>query len=191
MASNDGLSRCRWAADEPLMRAYHDLEWGTPCHDDRRLFELLILEGFQAGLSWATILRKRENFRRAFEGFDPERVASYGQEEIGRLLQDPGIVRNRLKVGAAVSNAAAFLRVQKENVSFDGFLWSFVGGKPLELPEARTPATIPVTTPESYALSKALQARGFKFVGSTICYALMQAVGMANDHVVGCFKAPR
>jgi DNA-3-methyladenine glycosylase I len=182
--------RCPWVGSDPLMVAYHDQEWGVPCHDDRELFERLLLEGFQAGLSWSTILRKREAFRRAFDGFDPLRVAAYGQADIDRLLADPGIVRNRLKVAAAVRNARSFLAVQAELGSFDRYVWSFVGGSPLRrLARPTTLAEIPATTPESDALSKDLKRRGFTFVGSTICYAFMQSAGLVDDHVQGCFRA--
>ena len=172
------------------MIAYHDDEWGVPCHDDRELFERLMLEAFQAGLSWATILRKREQFRRAFDGWAPESVAAYGEEEVARLLADPGIVRNRLKVRAAIRNAQALLQVRCEHGAFDAYVWSFVGGAPLErsAPPANL-AAIPARTPQSDALSKDLQRRGFTFVGSTICYAFMQSVGMVNDHTAGCFRA--
>ena len=160
-----------------------------PCHDDQELFERLVLEGFQAGLAWITILRKREGFRRAFEGFDPERVAAYGAVEEARLLGDTGIVRNRAKVATASRNARAFLAVQGEHGSFDAYVWRFVGGAPLVRPRPRSLAELPATTPESDALSKDLKGRGFGFVGSTICYAFMQSVGMVDDHVVGCFRA--
>ena len=185
----DGKPRCPWAGADPLMVAYHDEEWGVPCHDDRELFERLTLEGFQAGLSWATILRKREAFRQAFAGFDPERVAAFGPEDTARLLADPGIVRNRLKVAAAVRNAEAFLAVQREHGTFDRYLWGFVGGAPLVRPAPPTWEEIPTRTPESDALSRGLKRRGFAFVGTTICYAFMQSVGMVNDHVRGCFRA--
>ena len=190
-ATDNGLPRCPWAGTDPLMVAYHDHEWGVPCHDDRELFERLILEGFQAGLSWSTILRKREAFRRAFDGFDPERVAAYGPADVERLLADPGIVRNRLKVAAATRNAQAFLAVRAEAGSFDRYVWSFVCGAPLRRPVPPTWAEVPATTPESDALSKDLKRRGFTFVGSTICYAFMQSVGMVDDHVQGCWRAER
>jgi DNA-3-methyladenine glycosylase I len=179
--------RCQWAGDDPLYVAYHDEEWGVPVHDDRVLFEFLILEGAQAGLSWITILRKRENYRRAFDGFDPAKVARYREARIVRLLEDPGIVRNRLKVRSAVTNAKAFLAVQREFGSFDRFLWRFVGGKP-KRNAWKSLAEVPASTPESDAMSKELKRRGFKFVGSTICYAFMQAVGMVDDHTVDCFR---
>lgn len=169
------------------MLAYHDDEWGVPVHDDRRLFEFLILEGAQAGLSWSTILNKREGYRRAFEGFDPERVAGYGEREIARLLADASIVRNRLKIRSAVGNARAFLEVEAECGSFDKYLWTFAAGAP-RLNRFRELSEIPATTPESDALSRDLRRRGFRFVGSTICYAFMQAVGLVNDHLVGCYR---
>ena len=178
------IERCHWAKTE-LSIAYHDQEWGVPVHDDRTLFEFLILEGAQAGLSWETILRKRENYRRAFDGFEPARIARYDQKKIARLLGDEGIIRNRLKVAATVQNAKAFLAVQKEFGSFDKYAWSFVNGKPLRRERA---APVPVTTPGSDKFSRDLRARGFKFVGSTICYSFMQAVGMVNDHDLKCFR---
>lgn len=179
--------RCAWALGSPPMTAYHDREWGTPCHDDRTLFEFLILEGMQAGLSWETILRKREHFRKAFAGFDPRKVARFGAADVRRLLANPGIVRNRAKITAAISNARAFLRVQDEFGSFDRYVWGFVGGRPL-LNRARRLREIPAQTAISVALSKDLVRRGFRFVGPTICYAFMQAVGMVNDHTVDCFR---
>jgi DNA-3-methyladenine glycosylase I len=178
------MPRCPWARTD-LSIAYHDREWGVPVHDDRVLFEFLVLEGAQAGLSWETILRKRARYHEAFDRFDPARVARYRPARIARLLEDPGIVRNRLKVESAVTNAQAFLKLQEEHGSFDGFIWSFVGGAPI-LNRRRTPADIPAATPESDAISKALRGRGFRFVGSTICYAFMQAVGMVDDHLVSC-----
>jgi DNA-3-methyladenine glycosylase I len=178
-------ARCPWAEKDPLYHPYHDEEWGVPCHDDRHLFEMLILEGAQAGLSWLTILRKRDAYRRAFDGFDPERVARYTEKRQAKLLADPGIVRNRQKVAAAVTNARAFLAVAEEHASFDRYLWSFVGGKPRQN-RFRSLAEVPAKTPESDALSKELAKRGFKFVGSTICYAYMQAVGLVNDHLTSC-----
>lgn len=182
--------RCQWAGTDPLYVRYHDEEWGVPVHDDRKLFEFLILEGTQAGLSWITILRKREAYRAAFENFDPERVARFDRRRIAKLLKDPGIVRNRLKIESAVSNARAFLAVRDEHESFDGYVWQFVGGKPLAN-RRRSLKEVPARTPESDALSKDLAKRGFRFVGSTICYALMQAVGMVNDHTVDCFRHRR
>ncbi len=179
-------ARCAWARTE-LGIAYHDAEWGVPVHDDRLLFEFLILEGAQAGLSWETILRKRDRYRQVFEGFDPGRVARFTAARVGRLLRDPGIVRNRLKVESAVSNARAFQAVAREAGSFDAYVWGFVGGRP-KLNGWRTLSQVPARTPESDALSKDLARRGFRFVGSTICYAFMQAVGMVNDHTVDCFR---
>jgi len=180
------LSRCGWAVGELSIR-YHDEEWGVPVRNDRTLFEFLILEGAQAGLSWTTILNKRENYRKAFVGFDPKRVAKFDRPKMQQLLRDPGIVRNRLKVAAAVGNAKAFLLVQKEFGSFDRYIWQFVGGKP-RVNAIKSMKEIQARTPESDAMSKDLKKRGFKFVGSTICYAFMQAVGMVNDHVVDCFR---
>ena len=179
--------RCDWPGHDPLMRRYHDEEWGVPVHDDRRLFEFLILEGAQAGLSWTTILRKRENYRAAFAGFDPARVARFDARREKLLMQDAGIVRNRLKIASTISNARAFLAVQKEFGSFDRYLWRFVNGRPLD-PRRATLRAIPPRTAESDALSKDLKARGFRFVGTTICYAFMQAVGMVNDHLVHCYR---
>ena len=181
------LERCLWVGDDPLMIAYHDQEWGTPCHDDRKLFELLMLDVNQAGLSWSLIIRKREAFRRAFEGWDPERIARYGQADLERLLADPGIIRNRLKIAAAVHNARAFLELQRERGSFDSYLWSFVGGRPIRHP-GLTRETIPARTAESDALSKDLKQRDFTFVGSTIVYAFMQSVGLVDDHLPECFR---
>jgi DNA-3-methyladenine glycosylase I len=177
--------RCAWATNELSIR-YHDEEWGVPVHDDRTLFEFLILEGAQAGLSWNTILNKRNNYRRAFDGFDPQRVAQYDQRKVKQLLADSGIVRNKLKVAAAIENAKAFLRVQEEFGSFDRYIWQFAGGKP-RVNKWRLLRQVPARTPESDAMSKDLKRRGFKFVGSTICYAFMQAVGMVNDHTADCF----
>jgi len=169
------------------MIRYHDKEWGVPVHNDRTLFEFLILEGAQAGLSWSTILNKRENYRRAFDGFDPERVARYDRRKIDRLLLDPGIVRNKLKIASTIGNAKAFLQVQKEFRSFDRYIWQFVEGKP-RVNSPNSMKQVPAQTSESDAMSKDLKARGFNFVGSTICYAFMQAVGMVNDHTVSCFR---
>jgi len=178
------MKRCRWATDTTeLMTRYHDEEWGVPVHDDRTLFEFLILEGAQAGLSWSTILNKRENYRKAFDGFDAAKIARYGARETARLMKNEGIVRNRLKIAAAIQNAKAFLAVQKEFGSFDAYIWQFVRD-----PKPRKSAKMPSRTPESDAMSKDLQHRGFKFVGSTICYAFMQAVGLVNDHERGCFR---
>jgi len=178
-------ARCPWAEKDPLYHPYHDEEWGVPSHDDRHLFEMLVLEGAQAGLSWLTILRKRDGYRRAFDGFDPARVARYTEKRQARLLANPDIVRNRQKVAAATLNARAFLAVAREFGSFDAYLWPFVGGAPKQN-RFRTPADVPARTAESDALSKDLARRGFKFAGSTICYAFMQAVGMVNDHLVSC-----
>jgi len=183
---SDKIIRCTWATD-PLSIIYHDQEWGVPLHDDRRLFELLILEGAQAGLSWITILKKRPAYRGAFDRFDPRKVAKYDEGKIAALLANEGIVRNRLKVRAAVQNAQAFLAVQKEFGSFDKYIWQFVGGTPLRNRRRRT-QNLPARTEQSDAMSKDLQKRGFKFVGSTICYAFMQATGMVNDHLVTCFR---
>jgi DNA-3-methyladenine glycosylase I len=180
------LIRCGWAKGERYIQ-YHDEEWGVPVHDDRTLFEFLILEGAQAGLSWSTILSKRENYRRAFDGFDPRRIADYRPKKIQALLADPGIVRNKLKIASAIGNAKAFLRVQEEFGTFDRYIWQFVGGKPL-INKRKSLREVPARTPESDAMSKDLQRRGFRFVGSTICYAFMQAIGMVNDHVVDCFR---
>jgi len=183
--------RCGWAeGGDPLYAQYHDEEWGRPSHDDRHLFEMLVLEGAQAGLSWITILRKRENYRRAFDGFDARKIAAYDARRVAKLLRDEGIVRNRLKIAAAIGNAHAFLATQKEFGSFARFLWDFVGGKPL-MNRPRSLADVPARTEVSDAMSKALKKRGFKFVGSTICYAFMQATGIVNDHVAGCFLAAR
>jgi DNA-3-methyladenine glycosylase I len=180
--------RCAWAANAgALDQAYHDREWGVPVHDDRKLFEFLILEGAQAGLSWSTILKKRENYRRAFAGFDARKVARFDAGKQRQLLKNPGIVRNRLKVRSTVDNARAFLAVQKEFGSFDRYVWEFVGGTPIQN-RRRSMKQLPATTKESDAMSKDLKKRGFRFVGSTICYAFMQAVGMVNDHTIDCFR---
>jgi DNA-3-methyladenine glycosylase I len=181
-------TRCAWvSSDDPLYVAYHDQEWGVPAHEDRTLFEFIILEGFQAGLSWRTILRKRQNFYEAFDAFDPKRIAHYDEQKIAELLSNPGIIRNRLKVNAAVTNARAFLAICDEFGSFDAYMWKFVGGKPI-VNRWQTIDEIPAKTPESDAMSKELLSRGFKFVGSTICYAHMQATGMVNDHTTDCFR---
>lgn len=180
------MNRCEWAAKEH-MHAYHDTEWGVPVHDDRLLFEFLILEGAQAGLSWGTILKKREHYRKVYDHFDAARIARYTQRKVDKLLADPGIVRNRLKVAASIGNAKAFLAAQEEFGSFDAYIWSFVGGK-TKKNKWKSLKDIPATTLESDAMSKDLKKRGFTFVGSTICYAFMQAVGMVNDHEAGCFK---
>jgi DNA-3-methyladenine glycosylase I len=183
------MPRCPWAATEPNI-TYHDEEWGVPVREDRLLFEFLILEGAQAGLSWTTILNKRDNYRKAFDGFRPEKIARYGVRDVKRLLGDAGIVRNRLKIVAAIENAKTFLTVRKEFGTFDAYLWSFVGGKPIQNRWNRM-ADVPARTTESDAMSRDLQRRGFKFVGSTICYALMQATGMVNDHLVTCPRHAR
>lgn len=185
--AEDAKIRCDWPGADPLYVAYHDSEWGVPVHDDKKLFEFLILEGAQAGLSWITILRKRENYRAAFDDFDPEKVAQYGERDIARLLANEGIVRNRLKIRSAVKNAMAFLNIQEEFGSFDSYSWAFVDGVPL-LNQFQTMAEIPASTQASEALSKDLKTRGFNFVGPTIIYAHMQAVGMVNDHVMSCFR---
>lgn len=179
--------RCEWCGDDPLYMAYHDEEWGVPTHDDRRLFEMLILEGAQAGLSWITILRKRENYRAAFDNFDAEKIAHYDEAKIAELLANPGIVRNKLKVRVAVSGARAFLDIREEYGSFDAFIWQFVEGRPI-VNKYQTLSDIPPETDASRAMSKALKQRGFNFVGPTICYAFMQACGMMNDHIVDCFR---
>ena len=179
------MKRCSWPSTE-LDIAYHDQEWGVPVHDDHVLFEFLTLEGAQAGLSWSTILKKRENYRRAFAGFDPKKVARFSAAKKQLLMKDEGIVRNRLKIDSTVSNAQAFLAVQKEFGSFDRYVWQFVGGKPIQ--NARKGKDIPARTAESDAMSKDLQKRGFRFVGSTICYAFMQATGMVNDHLTSCYR---
>jgi DNA-3-methyladenine glycosylase I len=183
----DNKLRCGWPGDDELMRRYHDEEWGVPVHDDRTLFEFLVLEGAQAGLSWSTILRKRENYRLAFDNFDPVKVAQYDEMKVAELLANPGIIRNRLKIHAAIQNARSFLAVQDEFGSFDAYIWQFVGGKPL-VNARQSMAEIPSETPESRLMSKDLIRRGFKFVGPTICYAHMQATGMVNDHAVYCFR---
>jgi DNA-3-methyladenine glycosylase I len=180
-------TRCAWAGSDPLYLAYHDEEWGVPLHDDQRLFEMLILEGAQAGLSWITILRKRDAYRKAFDRFEARKVARYGPDRIERLMTNEGIIRNRLKIEGAVKNARTFLEVQREIGSFDEYIWRFVGGRPKQN-ASRTMKDVPATTPESDAMSRDLKTRGFTFVGSTICYAFMQATGMVNDHVVDCFR---
>jgi DNA-3-methyladenine glycosylase I len=187
MSPEPSPSRCPWPGSDPLYLAYHDTEWGAPNHDDRHLFEMLVLEGAQAGLSWITILRKRERYRVAFDGFDARTVARYGARKVAALLSDVGIVRNRLKVDAAIGNARAFLAVQQEFGTFDAYVWSFVGGRPIQN-RWKTMKDVPGRTAKSDALSKDLQGRGFRFVGSTICYAYMQAVGLVNDHLVGCYR---
>jgi DNA-3-methyladenine glycosylase I len=179
--------RCPWAEKSDIERAYHDAEWGVPVRDDRLQFEFLILEGFQAGLSWRTVLEKRENFRRAFAGFDPEAMAKFTQADTDRLLADPGIIRNRLKVAAAVTNAKAYLALKEERGSFADYMWSFVNGEPV-INHRQRMEDVPATTPVAEALSKDLKKRGFKFVGPTVVYAHMQATGLVNDHLVGCFR---
>jgi DNA-3-methyladenine glycosylase I len=181
--------RCPWCGDDPLYMRYHDREWGVPLHNDRRLFELLILEGAQAGLSWITILRKREIYRKAFHGFEPRKISRYTSRDIRRLMADPGIVRNRLKIKAAITNAKAMQMVVKEFGSFNRYLWQFVGGKPRCF-RRRTMRQIPVASTGAHAMSRDLKRRGFRFVGPTICYAFMQASGMVNDHLVTCFRHP-
>ncbi|MDQ2652104.1 MAG: DNA-3-methyladenine glycosylase I [Chloroflexota bacterium] len=186
MTEPGAIVRCGWSTGSDLYAAYHDNEWGVPCHDDQHLFELLLLEGFQAGLSWITILRKRPAFRAAFDNFDPERIAAYSDEDVARLMADPGIVRNRLKIQSSITNAQAFLQTQQEFGSFDAYIWQFA---PPPRPRPRTLSDVPASTPESDAMSKALKKRGFRFVGSTICYAFMQSAGLVDDHVEGCFRA--
>ena len=183
-------TRCAWAGDDPLYVAYHDREWGVPLHDDRKLFELLTLEGAQAGLAWITILRKREGYRAAFDAFDTEKIARYGKRKILSLLRDPGIVRNRAKILGTVQNARAFAKVREEMGSFDRHVWSFVGGRPLRN-RSTSMKEVPAETDESRAMSKDLKKRGFTFVGPTICYAFMQAAGLVNDHVNSCYRHPR
>jgi DNA-3-methyladenine glycosylase I len=185
---NPNLSRCFWVNDNPLMIAYHDQEWGVPQHDDRLLFEYFVLDTFQAGLSWEIILNKRENFRRAFDGFDPEQVASYDQTDVDRLLADSGIVRNRLKIEATIGNARRVLDLQASEGSFDRYLWQFTAGLTLRNPDGVSRESIPARSPESDAMAQDLKRRGFKFVGTIMCYALMQGIGMVDDHVVGCFR---
>jgi len=185
--NNNLKIRCPWARDDPLLLKYHDQEWGVPLHDDLRLFEFLILEGAQAGLSWITVLRKRDNYRRAFDNFDPVKIATYDERKIEELRYNPGIIRNRLKIQATITNARAVLDIQKEFGSFDAYIWGFVDDRTIQNKWKRL-EEIPSSTPESEAMSKDLKKRGFKFVGPTICYAFMQAVGMVNDHLMGCFR---
>ena len=185
---DDGLVRCFWSPDDALMVRYHDEEWGVPLHDDRVLFEFLALDGFQAGLSWRTILHKRDSFRRAFDDFDPELIAAYSEDDTERLLADAGIVRNRLKIAATISNAQHVLELQREFGSFDRYIWQFTGRKILRDPEGVAADSIPSSSPESDAMSRDLRKRGFRFVGTTICYAFMQSAGMVNDHVTGCCR---
>lgn len=177
--------RCPWCESSDLMKAYHDTEWGVPVHDDALHFEYIVLDSFQAGLSWSTILNKRENFRKAFSNFDPVRISKYKADKIERLMQDPGIIRNRLKILATITNAQAFLKIQKEYGSFDSYIWQFTNHKIIK-PNRKSPAEVPARTKESDDMSKDLYSKGFKFVGSTICYAYMQAAGMVNDHLAGC-----
>ncbi len=186
-APDDGKPRCAWPLSNSLMVAYHDEEWGVPLHDDRRLFEYFVLDAFQAGLSWAIVLNKREGFRRAFAGFDPKKIAEFSERDIERLVADAGIIRNRQKIVATVSNARIFLDVQQRQGSFDRYIWQFAGGKP-KVNRWKTLAQLPARTPQSDEMSRALRAEGFKFVGSTICYAFMQAAGMVNDHIVSCYR---
>lgn len=181
------MERCSWVSDDPDVIGYHDREWGVPLHDENKLFEFLILEGAQAGLSWLTILKKRENYCKAFQSFDPMKVAQYNDRDIERLLKDPGIIRNRLKITASITNAKRFLEAQREFGSFDRYIWGFVGDKPIKN-KFKSLADLPAKTKESDTMSVDLKKRGFKFVGSTICYAFMQAVGMVNDHTVDCFR---
>ncbi len=183
----DNKKRCEWCLSDPAYIKYHDLEWGVPIHDDKRLFEFLILEGAQAGLSWLTVLKRREGYRKAFCDFKVEKIARLGERDVQRLMKDPSIIRNQLKIRSAIANALAFIEVQEEFGSFDSYSWQFVGGKPI-INQRRNLGAIPATTKESDAFSKDLKARGFKFVGSTIIYAHMQAVGMVNDHLVTCFR---
>jgi DNA-3-methyladenine glycosylase I len=179
--------RCQWPSDDELMLQYHDTEWGVPVHDDRKHFEFLVLDAFQAGLSWSIILKKRENFRKAFDNFDPAKISRYREAKIKKLLNDPGIIRNKLKIRSTVTNAKAFLEIQGEFGSFDKFIWQFTGGKQKNNRWKKL-KDIPAKSPESDAMSKELKSRGFKFVGSTICYSYMQAAGMVNDHVTSCFR---
>lgn len=183
----DKRRRCEWASPDPLYVRYHDTEWGVPVHDDRKLFEFLVLEGAQAGLSWFTVLKKRENYKRAFDGFDPLKVSRYGKSKVSELLNDSGIIRNRLKIEAAIDNAGAFLGVQKEFGSFDSYIWQFTGGKTIRN-RWTSIEQVPASTRVSDAMSKDLKARGFRFVGTTICYSHMQATGMVNDHITSCFR---
>jgi DNA-3-methyladenine glycosylase I len=187
MNTDDKITRCEWAGESPLYMDYHDNEWGVPVHDDRMLFEFLILEGAQAGLSWITVLKKRENYREAFDNFDAAKIARYGDEKVAELLGNEGIIRNRLKIASAIGNAKAFLEVQREYGSFDSYIWSFTGGETIRN-SWREMGEIPAETKESAAMSKDLKKRGFNFVGPTICYAFMQATGMVNDHVTECFR---
>ena len=188
-AEPDGRDRCGWSTSDPIYVAYHDQEWGVPEHDDRALFEKLLLDGFQAGLSWITILRKRENYRRAYDGFQPEKIARYTPKKLERLMADPGIVRNKAKIAASVQNAKSYLKLLEQEGSFDRYLWQFTGGT-TKVNHWKSMRQVPAETKESIAMSKALKAAGFNFCGPTICYAFMQAVGMVNDHIVTCFRHP-
>ena len=188
LPGEDGKLRCWWCVGDPVYEAYHDDEWGIPIHDDQQLFALLMLEGFQAGLSWRTILLRRESFARAFDNWDPEAIATYAEPDIERLMNDPGIIRNRLKVNGAVKNARAYLQIQAETGSFAEYIWSFVGGETITRPRISALEEGLSTTPESDAMSKALKKRGMTFVGSTICYAFMQSAGLVDDHAAGCFR---
>jgi DNA-3-methyladenine glycosylase I len=183
----DDKVRCGWAGSDSLYIAYHDEEWGTPLRDDRALYEMLVLEGFQAGLSWITILRKRENFRRAFDGFEPEKIASYDERKVAALMADAGIVRNRAKIEGAIASAKQYLEIMEESGGFRDYVWQFTGGRPI-VNRWRSMSEVPAETAEARAMSKALNARGFKFVGPTICYAFMQATGMVDDHILDCFR---
>jgi DNA-3-methyladenine glycosylase I len=187
MTKSKTVTRCPWGTSDPIYIEYHDKEWGIPVHDDRKLFEMLILEGAQAGLSWITILKKRDNYRKAFDNFDANKIARYNKRKIEQLLKNEGIVRNKLKVNAAVINANAFLKIREEYGSFDKYIWQFAGGKPI-INKRSSMKDIPAKTKESDAMSKDLLKRGFKFTGSTICYAFMQAVGMVNDHIIACWR---
>lgn len=187
MSDSDNLIRCAWPLGHPLMIHYHDTEWGVPLHDDRKLFEFLVLDAAQAGLSWRTVLLKRENYRQAFDNFDAEKIARYTEKRVEKLLTNPGIIRNRLKVRSAITNARTLLKVRDEFGSFDKYIWQFVGGQP-RINRLKSLKEIPATSNESDAMSKDLKARGFNFVGSTICYAFMQAAGLVNDHLVTCFR---
>ena len=180
-------NRCKWAGTDPIYIAYHDTEWGVPLHEDRKLFEFLVLDGAQAGLSWITILKKRQNYRQAFDHFDPQKIARYDSRKVDQLLSNPGIIRNKLKIEAAVLNARAFLSIQNEFGSFDAYIWQFVGGRTLKN-RWKTLSEVPAYSDESKAMSNDLKKRGFKFVGPTICYAFMQAAGMVNDHIMDCFR---
>jgi len=183
----NGIQRCEWVGNDELMIKYHDEEWGTPNHDDRKWFEYITLDAFQAGLSWAIVLNKRENFRKAFDNFNPDKIAEYNQSRIDALIQNAGIIRNKLKINATISNAKAFLDIQKEFGTFDKYIWQFVDGKPI-INHWQTTEEIPASTLESDKLSKDLKSHGFKFVGTTICYAFMQGTGLVNDHLVSCFR---